>query len=66
MAPEFWKFIHSSIGSHVSRTDGSLDFHIPVTGFGMPPQAIGKFFLRYAYSTPAGVAYRLTYGVPKP
>jgi len=27
---------------------------------------IGRFFLDYAYSTPAGIAYRLAYGVPKP
>ena len=28
-------------------------------------RGLGQFFLRYAYSTPAGTAYRLTYGVPK-
>lgn len=32
-----------------------------------PSRTIGRFFLHYyAYSTPAGVAYRLAYGVPKP
>lgn len=34
----------------------------PRTGWNS--QKLGRFFLSYAYSTPAGVAYRLTYGIP--
>ncbi len=77
MAPEaFWILIIASWGFDITSTDWSCKKLLRVSDRDTnpylapeqetPSRAIGRFFLSYAYSTPAGIAYRLAYGVPKP
>ena len=68
MAPEaFWIFLtNRSLGMEFIYSGDnpalvtSLSFNIfPI----QDSQKLGRFFLSYAYSTPAGTAYRLAYGI---
>ena len=73
MAPEqFWwmqygKFPHcpTSIISIKSIKDNASVWFLNNKD-GLDPHEIGRFFLDYAYSTPAGTAYRLAYGISNP
>lgn len=67
MAPEFWTFSFQSneIGE-IHTSIWSPDHFWLYTGWcDHPAKWLGQFFLDYAYSTPAGVAYRLAYGIGK-
>jgi hypothetical protein len=71
----FWIFHFTNWGFAITSTDWGRKDYLHVSDRDVDPflapeaetplQVIGRFFLNYAYSTPAGVAYRLTYGVPK-
>ena len=70
MAPEEFWFMQYGAWPHqptcIHSNDNADKLWMLNDKYGLDSHRIGRFFLAYAYSTPAGTAYRLTYGISNP